>query len=111
MIKINPLYFVALGITTTSIAQIVLKVGSSFKILSKQWILILFLSVVSYFIAFVCYYLALRYYDLSKLSPLMTVSTVLIITLYSYFAGENLNSIRILGILLAITSIFFISKS
>lgn len=109
--SINPITFVIIGILTTSIAQIVLKIGSSFNVLSKHWLISLCLSLITYIISFVCYYLALRYYDVSKLSPLMMVSTVLIITLFGFYSGENISTMRLIGIFLAIMCILFISRS
>jgi drug/metabolite transporter (DMT)-like permease len=110
-LKFSPISFVIIGIASTSLAQILLKFGSSFDVLSKKWIISLFMSLLTYSISFLSYYLALRFYDITKISPVMMASTVSIVALYGFSVGENMNFSKLIGILLAILSIFLISKS
>ncbi len=108
---INPVLYVVLGVLITAAAQILLKIGSSFEILKTKWFIYLFLSLSCYSVSFVAYYLALRYFDISKISPIMMSSIICIITVYGFFSGEQINLSRIFGILMAIISIIFIYKS
>ncbi len=108
---INPVLYVVLGVLITAAAQILLKIGSSFEILKTKWFIYLFLSLSCYSVSFVAYYLALRYFDISKISPIMMSSIICIITAYGFFSGEQINLSRIFGILMAIISIIFIYKS
>jgi drug/metabolite transporter (DMT)-like permease len=109
--SINPILYVVFGIIITAAAQILLKIGSSFEILKSKWIMYLFLSLCCYSLSFVAYYLALRYYDISKISPIMMSSIICIITVYGFFSGEQINLSRLFGIVIAIISIIFIYKS
>jgi drug/metabolite transporter (DMT)-like permease len=109
-IVISPIFYVAVGIATTSMAQIVLKVGSSTEVLSKKWLLYLAISLLSYSVAFLCYYLALRYFDISKISPIMTVSTVAIVVCFGFLSGEQFSITRIIGIIISFVSIFLLLK-
>jgi drug/metabolite transporter (DMT)-like permease len=107
-----PFFYVVLGIVTTSLAQIFLKTGSSYEILKIKWIVFLSLSLTSYFISFISYYLALRYYDISKISPIMMASTVTIVVAYGLLiAGESFNINKIIGTVLAIGSIILLTRS
>ena|SRR4030066_2371058 len=109
--SVNPLLYVVLGIFITAAAQILLKIGSSLEILKPKWLMYLFLSLCCYSVSFVAYYLALRYFDISKISPIMMSSIICIITLYGFLSGEAINLSRIFGIVMAVISIFFIYKS
>jgi drug/metabolite transporter (DMT)-like permease len=108
---INPIYYVIIGIIITATAQILLKLGSSHEILKLKWLVFLFFSLFCYSLSFVTYYLALRYYDISKISPIMMSSIICIITVYGFVSGEHINLSRIFGIGLAIISIIFINRS
>lgn len=109
--SIHPAIYVVIGIFITAAAQILLKIGSSFEIFKSKWLLYLFLSLCCYAMSFVAYYLALRSFDISKISPIMMSSIICIITVYGFISGEQINISRLLGIVLAIVSIFFIYKS
>jgi drug/metabolite transporter (DMT)-like permease len=109
--SINPVFYVILGIFITAAAQILLKIGSSFEILKPKWIMYLFLSLTCYSISFVAYYLALRFFDISKISPIMMSSIICIITVYGFLSGEQISFSRLFGIVMAIISIIFIYKS
>jgi uncharacterized membrane protein len=109
--SINPAIYVIVGILITAAAQILLKIGSSFEILKPKWLMYLMLSLCCYSISFIAYYLALRSFDISKISPIMMSSIICIITAYGFLSGENINLSRLFGIVLAIISIFFIHRS
>lgn len=109
--SVNPILYVVLGIIITAAAQILLKIGSSFEILKSKWLTYLILSLCCYSISFVAYFLALRYFDISKISPVMMSSIICIITVYGFLSGEHINLSRLFGIVMAIISIFFIYKS
>jgi uncharacterized membrane protein len=109
--KISPVAYIIAGIVSTSIAQIGLKIGSSSEVLSKRWLMYLCASGITYLFSFVCYYLALRHYDVSKISPIMMIGTMLIITMYGFYSGENINGMRMAGIALAISCIVVMSNS
>ncbi len=109
--SINPVFYVAAGICITAAAQILLKIGSSFEVLKPKWLTYLFLSLCCYSASFIAYYLALRYFDISKISPIMMSSIICIITAYGFLSGEQINASRLFGIVMAIVSIIFISRS
>jgi len=106
--SINPILYVALGIIVTAAAQILLKIGSSFEILKPKWFMYLLFSLCCYSVSFVSYYLALKYFDISKISPIMMSSIICFITLYGFL---TINISRLVGIVMAIISIYFIYRS
>jgi uncharacterized membrane protein len=103
--------YVVIGIVSTALAQIFLKIATANTAIHIKWILFLLLSLISYAVSFLSYYMALKYFDISKVQPVMMVSIVSIIALYGYAVGENFNSLRLAGVLLAMASIFMIAKS
>jgi drug/metabolite transporter (DMT)-like permease len=109
--SLNPIVYVIIGIFITAAAQILLKIGSSFEILKAQWLLYLFLSLCCYSMSFLSYYFALRYFDISKISPIMMSSIICIITIYGFLSGEKINLSRLLGIGISIIAIIFIYKN
>ena len=110
MIHYGKSLFVLLGILTSAAAQILLKIGSSSDIYKMQWFLYLFVSLFFYAISFLSYYLALRYYDISKIGPVMMISVVSLVTLYGFYAGEPFSFLKLTGIILAIVSIIIITQ-
>lgn len=109
--SINPVAYVVAGIIVTAAAQIFLKRSSAHEMLQSRWLLYIFLSLTCYFLSFVTYYLALKYFDISKISPIMMACIISIIAVYGFLSGEDLSFMRVVGIVLAIISIVFISSS
>jgi len=109
--NINPIWYVILGIITTVAAQIFLKIAGSYASFKIKWLLFIFSSLFSYGLSFVSYYFALTYFDISKISPIIMASCVSLIALYGFVTGEPFNQMKLYGIVLAIISIFLISKS
>lgn len=111
MNTISPITYVAAAIITTVSAQIFLKIAGSHHTFELKWFFYIFLSLFSYSIAFFGYYMALKYFDISKISPVMMASIVSLVALYGFAVGESFNHLKLSGIILAIISIFLISKS
>ena len=109
--SIEPKLFVIIGIFSTASAQIFLKRANVYEILKIKWLSCITISLLSYCIAFIAYYMALRDYDISKVSPIIMSSVLSLIALYGFLVGERLTCLRLFGIILAITSVWFISKS
>ena len=105
----EPLTYVIIGIIVTAGAQIVLKIGSNAKPFEAEWIFYIAMSLVFYVISFLSYYLALRYYDISKIQPIMTATITIIVISYGIFAGEEFGFRKAIGILLGIVAVFLMS--
>ena len=106
-----PQLYVIIGIITTAVAQIFLKRGGALETFKTNWLIFISLSLFFYAISFLSYYIALKHYDISTLQPIMMVGIVALIALYGFTVGESFNYIKFSGIILAILSIFLISKS
>lgn len=111
MIQINPVLYVILGILTTVAAQILLKTAGQCTVFKLNWFLYIFLSLLSYSLSFLSYYMALTYFDISKVSPIIMASCVALIALYGFVIGESFNLMKCLGIALAVVAIFLLSKA
>jgi uncharacterized membrane protein len=103
--------YVIIGIITTVAAQILLKIAGSHEIFKARWFFYIILSLSFYSISFLAYYMALRYFEISKVQPIMMVSIVSLVALYGFVVGESFNHLKLSGIILAIIAIFLISKS
>jgi uncharacterized membrane protein len=101
--------WVIAGIATTAIAQIVLKLAGAAKSLSVNWVLYLGASLAAYSLSFVCYYLALRQHEISRIQPIMTVCVMIIIVTYGIVSGEQAGVRKLLGIAFGMVAIFLIS--
>jgi uncharacterized membrane protein len=108
---INPVIFVILGIITTATAQILLKASSSYQMFEVKWCFYLLSSLMFYVFSFLNYYLALKHYEISKVSPIMMASIVSIVALSGLGFGESFSILKVSGIILAIISIFLIYSS
>ena len=111
MFSLNPYVYVVLGILATSTAQVVLKLGSKHQVLSFSWLLFLSVSLFVYSTAFLFYYLALRSFEISKLSPIMMASTVSLVAICGFALGEQISMLKVVGIALSILSVFLIANS
>lgn len=103
--------YVIVGVLSTALAQISLKIASALTILQMKWALWLLVSLLAYCVSFFSYYMALKFFDISKVQPIMMAGIISIISLYGFASGEDLNRLRLAGIVLSIISIFLISKS
>lgn len=106
-----PLLWVIVGILSAAIAQIVLKMGSVYRLLEIKGFIFIVTSLSFYAISFLSYFFALKAFEISKISPIMMSSTVIIIAIYGYITGEIINSQKSIGIALAVISIFMIARS
>lgn len=111
MMNLSANLYVVIGIVSTALAQICLKIATANSAFFVKWLSLLSLCLISYAVSFFSYYMALKYFDISKVQPVMMVSIVSIIAIYGYAVGENFNSLRLLGVVLAMGSIFLITKS
>ena len=109
--KMAGTYCVLVGIVSTALAQISLKLAGTHKVLHLKWSLWLLLSLTAYAVSFLTYYLALKSFDISKVQPIMMAGIIAIISLYGFATGENFDRMRLSGVILSIISIFLISKS
>ena len=109
--NIDPKGFVIIGIVTTATAQILLKISASQEVIRFKCLLFFALSLFSYSISFASYYFALKYFEISKVSPIMMASIVSLVALYGFAVGESYSHLKGIGIFLAIVSIFLISRS
>ncbi len=100
--------YVVGGILSSSLAQICMKRATLFESSQIHWIVYIFGSLLCYLLSFSAYYLALRHFSISKISPVMTLGVVLLVVAYGMWAGETVTFKHALGILLSAVAIFLI---
>jgi len=94
----------------TSTAQIFYKKGvAQFPILFTNIPLITGMAL--YGIGVIIYFLALREGEVSTLAPIMSISYVLVALTSFYYLGESMPHIKIIGILIIITGILFLTMT
>lgn len=103
---------VGLGVLTSALAQIMLKKSSSFFFLKEYNFFFYFvLGGLFYVVSFGIYAYALKIFDLSKISPVMTIGTMLLVVLAGIFVfREDISSRQLLGIALGVVSIALIIR-
>jgi len=85
-----------------------MKLATSQDVLRFPWISLIFLSIFSYSVSFFMYYLALKHFPISRVSPIMTVGVVMLVVLFGVFAGEVLSLQQSLGIFLGVLAIILL---
>ena len=110
LLSINPRLAVVLGIVTTVAAQVLLKRAGVAPLFRPNWFLLIVLSLGSYALSFVSYYIALRSFDISTIQPIMMASIVALVSLYGILSGEKFTVFKITGIVLAASSVFLMSR-
>jgi uncharacterized membrane protein len=108
MINTSPPILVALGMLATAFAQVLLKKAAYFEIRTTPWLAYMAMSAVSYGLSFVLYSRILKYYELNKIYPAMTVGQIMLITLYGLMIGEMVTGRHALGLLLGAVAIYLI---
>lgn len=103
---------VFLGILTSALAQVMLKKSSNFEFLKDiKFFLYFFLAGGFYVFSFGVYAYVLKIFNISKISPVMTIGTMILVILSGFlFFNELISWKQILGILLGILAITLILK-
>ena len=96
------------GILFSSLAQITLKRATLLEAREAVWLACIAGSALCYLVSFAAYYMALRHFQISRISPVMTVGVVLIVVAYGYWVGETVTARHSLGVLFGIISIMLI---
>lgn len=109
MTKVILVFF---GILTSALAQIMLKKSSGFQFLKEYNFFVYFiLGGLFYVFSFGIYAYVLKIFSLSKISPVMTIGTMLLVVVAGVLMfREQLTSKQILGIFVGLISIILIAK-
>ena len=102
--------FVVLGIICTSGAQLLLKKSSSFDSTDIKYYLFLGIAMLFYVVSFVLYSKTLKSFNLNWVSPVMTISTMIVVITLSFFIfKETLTTKQIVGLSIGLLSIILIT--
>lgn len=101
--------FVALCVLLTVSAQVLLKQTSAYAVWSRNFIFFVAGSILTYCLAFLTQSYAMRYFPLSKVSPAMSVATMILV----FVAGvllfkEQIVLKQMLGVALGAVSVYLI---
>ncbi len=97
------------GILFSAAAQAMLKQASLIEVRGSSWFYFVILSISFYGISFLIYAVVLRYFPISKISPVMTIGTVVLVVFYGLLVvGETLSVGQLVGVGLGIISIWLI---
>ena len=100
---------IILGIIFSAIAQVMIKKSSTFEIKESSFFLYLALAGLCYVLSFGLYAYILKYFALSKISPIMTIGTMIIVVGSGIFLfKETITLKQSLGIFIGILSIYLI---
>jgi uncharacterized membrane protein len=108
MATLSPSVLVLVAVLATALAQVLLKQASYFEMKSSPWVAYMGLSAVAYGLSFVLYSRILKYYALNKIYPAMTISQIMLVTLYGLVIGEAIDSRHALGLLCGVLAIYLI---
>jgi len=100
--------YVVGGIVFSSLAQIFLKRATLLEAKEVYWFWSVSSSALCYLISFAAYYMALRQFSISRISPVMTVGVVLIVVAYGYWMGETVTARQSIGVLFGVISILLL---
>lgn len=96
------------GIFCSALAQIFMKQATHHDLFRLAWLSFIGLSGISYLLSFVLYYFALKYYPISRVSPIMTIGVVVLVVFFGLFSGEVLSTRQLMGITGGVFSILLI---
>lgn len=103
---------ILLGILVSAAAQVMLKKAASFEFLKEfSFFLYFFLGGGFYVLSFGIYAYLLKIFNISKISPIMTVGTMLLVVLSGVIIFKEVLTIKqIFGIILGVASIVLIVR-
>lgn len=104
---------VILGILTSALAQILLKISAnrSDSIIDTYINPYIVGGILSYGISFLLYVYILKKFPLSSISPVMVGGTTVIIVIAAYIMGEGITYYKLFGIFLIIFGIWILFTS
>jgi hypothetical protein len=108
MINISTSLLVILGMFTTALAQVLLKKAAYFEVRTTPWLIYMAISAITYGFSFILYSRILKYYELNKIYPAMTVGQIMLVTLYGLVVGEMVTGRHALGLLFGGLAIYLI---
>lgn len=101
--------YVALCVLLTVSAQVMLKQTSAYAVWSRNFILFVVGSMLTYCLAFLAQSYAMRYFPLSKVSPAMSVATMILVFVAGIFLfKEQIVLKQLLGVVLGAVSVYLI---
>lgn len=103
-LDLRVVYIIA-GVLFSTVAQIFMKVATGHEALRIPWLALIGGSIVAYLGSFVMYYLALKHFPISKVSPVMTVGVVVLVVAFGILTGEILTTRQMTGILFGVLSL------
>ncbi len=99
----------ALCVLLTASAQVLLKQTSAYETGSRSFILFIVASMLTYCLAFLAQSQAMRFFPLSKISPAMSIATMICVFAAGIFLfKEQIIIKQIVGIALGTISIYLI---
>lgn len=100
---------IAIGVVLTVAAQVLVKHTSFHQFWSKKFLLFIGGSIVAYCLAFLAQAYLMRHFPLSKVGPVMSIATMLLVFVCGFwFFQEEITIKQIIGIALGATSIYLI---
>lgn len=107
----NNTVLLLLGIAGSALAQILLKYSSASTVGGGRWFFLVAASLAFYGASFFAYSFLLRKEELSRISPLMTSSVMLLVVLAGLLLfGEQLTLRKGLGIALGMAAVFLLAR-
>lgn len=102
---------ILLGVATNVLAQLCIKKSSIYNFLSIPWIVIMGIAILCYGLSFLVYSFILREAPLNIISPLMSISGMLLIVVSSSILFiEPISFRQVVGLMFGIISIILLVK-
>lgn len=102
---------IIIAICCSALAQIILKKASVLEFKSLIFFFHIGCAATSYFISFVLYVYIVKRFPVSKISPVMTIGTMILVVIAGFLMFKETLSLRLtIGLLLGIISIILILK-
>lgn len=100
---------VLLAVVSAVVAQVLVKNASTNVFFEKRWILSMLLGATCYFVAFLLQSYILKFFPLSKITPVMAIAIMtLVFGCGIWLFNEQINTRQFIGVLLGMTSIYLI---
>jgi len=105
----NKYILIIVGILCSALAQVLMKKSSIYQLKDIQFYIFLGTAALTYVISFISYAFILKSFPISRISPVMTISTMIIIVIIGILFFKEILSIRqCIGILFGLISIFLL---
>lgn len=100
------------SVITAAFGQIFIKYSTNYKLLERNWIFYVLLSILSSTVSFAANLILFKNEEMSKISPILTAASIVVVVTASVILfNDEMNMRKVLGVGFAVVSVILLARS